>query len=265
MPIGPATYKIITDQVRLRVLQFAQNAWTGLGSWRDSDIQAFIDAVVPMVAGGQQQIASLTNAFLAEQVAGLFGGSAAPAGLSPEETSGSALRNGADPREVYRRPAVQMYRALKQGAALDAAVDLGANRIAQLVSTDMQLAKTHAAQQTLRDSKAQYYRRKLHGSKNCALCIVASTQRYRVKDLMPCHPGCQCTPEPIEGSAPHVLDKARLEELHSAVERVTGQKSDRGARGELDYRKILVVRNHGEYGPTLTYKGQAFTGPGDIN
>lgn len=275
MPIGPATYKIITDQVRHRVLQFTQSAWTGLGSWRDADVERFISAVVPVVTGGQRQIATLTNAYLAEQVAELFGGSSAPKGVSAELAAGAVLRNGVAPEDVYRRPAVEVYTALKRGASLDSAVNLGANRLRQLVTTDMQLAKTHAAQQTLRDSKAQYYRRVLHGNKNCALCIVASTQRYRVKDLMPCHPGCQCTPEPIDGPVPHVLDRARLEELHAAVARTTGSPADRGGGRSSDafsngrlrqsYLDLMVVQSHGEYGPTLAYRGQNFTGPGDIN
>lgn len=265
MPIGSATYALLTAQVRQRVTNFVTSTWLGLGSWRDEDIERFVARVVPVVAGGQRQIASLTDAYLSEQVGEMFGVSSAARGIASDDVTGSAVRNGADPRDVYRRPAIETYTALKQGLPLDAAVQRGADRIGQLVSTDMQLARTHASRAVLSRSPAQYYRRVLNGSENCALCVVASTQRYKVSNLMPVHTHCDCGIAPIKGNrVPHVLDRTQLEAVHAAVERVTGEPSDRSGRGEIDFRQIMVVRDHGEYGPTLTYRGQAFTGPSDI-
>jgi hypothetical protein len=237
----------------------------GLGSYRDEVVQAFIDRVVPVIAAGQLQTAMVTNAFLSSQMTEMFGAGAVAGTITPETVTGAATRNGTDPAAVYRRPAVEVYTALKQGFPLDAAVERGVTRINSLVATDMQLARTHATVATFNGSGVQYYRRRLNGSKNCALCIVASTQRYRTDKLMPCHPGCQCRPEPIQGNnVPHVLDKARLDELHTAVERLTGEKADRTGRDIADYRKIMVTHEHGEYGPTLAYRGQHFDGPKDV-
>lgn len=263
--MGPATYNLLTAQVRLRVLDFVTNAWNGLGSWRDEDIARFVNAVVPMVAGGQRQIGSLTNSYLATQTASLFGGSSAPVGLSADEISGATLRNGVEPTEVYRRPAIEMYTALSKGESFQSALVKGANRIAQLVDTDMQLAKTHAARNTLRSSKAQFYRRTLSGSENCALCVVATTQRYRTNELMPIHTHCDCGIEPIKAGSPHVLDRAQLDQVHAAIEKATGVPADRSGRGTVNYRDLMVVREHGEYGPVMTVKGQEFSGPADIH
>ncbi len=266
MPIGPATYTLLTNQVRQRITNFVTATWIGLGSWRDEDIEAFVARVVPVVAGGQRQIASLTDAYLSEQIGEMFGVSTAARGIAGDEVTGAAVRNGASPADVYRRPAVETYTALKQGLPLDSAVQRGAQRIGQLVSTDMQLARTHAARAVMGRSPATYYRRTLSGSENCALCVVASTQRYKVADLMPMHAHCDCGVAPLKGNShPHVLDRAQLETVHAAVERITGEPADRSGRGEVDFRQVLVVRTHGEYGPTLTYKGQHFTGPSDLS
>jgi len=97
-----------------------------------------------------------------------------------------------------------------------------------------------------------------------ALCYVASTQRYSRGDLLPIHPGCDCGEEPIYGSSgvSDTIDEQLLDATHQAIDERFGE-FDFGGR-TVDYRKAIIVREHGELGPVLTVKGQHFTGPNDI-
>lgn len=255
-------YRNLSGRVRLRVLQFARDHFRALGRWRAEDITTFVEAVTPVVAAGQRTIGALTDAFLSAQLAATFGGSATPIGIDPEAISGAETRNGTPPAVVYARPFDDVYGALHRGASLQQAVNQGVSRLDSLVNTDMQLARTHAARARFANSRARAFRRQLGGGDNCALCIVASTQSYRVENLMPIHPGCQCTPVPVRGPMNRELDRRQLEEIHNQVAAFAGE-SDRGGRAP-DYRQILVTREHGEYGPTLSYRNQKFTGPNDL-
>src|SRR5690606_35409327 len=129
-----------------------------------------------------------------------------------------------DPLEEYRRPDVMLYTALAQGLSLAEAVAAGGHRLADLVSTDLQLANATQARSSLEQGGYRYYRRVLSGSENCALCSIASTQRYHVRDLMPIHPGCDCGVEAVEARVDpgQVIDPTVLEEIHDAVGDFTG-------------------------------------------
>ncbi|MGC5411127.1 hypothetical protein ACPXCX_46730, partial [Streptomyces sp. DT225] len=171
---------------------------------------------------------------------------------------------GVPPSEVYRRPFVQMWTALSRGHDLVDAIDQGRTRLLSITETDLQLARTHAARASMERGRVQFFRRRLSSGKNCALCTIASTQRYRVESLMPIHPGCHCKPEPLPGNQDpgQVIDEQLLREAHAAVAKGVGQ-SDAGGRSP-DYRDVIITREHGEYGPLLAVRRQNFTGPDDI-
>jgi hypothetical protein len=252
-------YDTITGRLRERLLAFVLDAFGSLGSYRDADAAEYVEHVLPVVLGAQQQIGALTDAYLASVVADMFGGAAAPVGVQLDE----ALR-GTPPAEVYARPFATVWTALGEGRNLTEAVGLGRNRLRSIADTDLQLARTHAARQAMRRSRAKFYRRRLSGSKNCALCVIASTQRYRVENLMPIHPGCHCKPVPIPGDRDpgQIIDEQLLEEAHDAIARDIGQ-SDRGGRAP-DYRDVIITREHGEIGPLLAVRRYEFTGPKDV-
>ncbi|MEU0991998.1 hypothetical protein [Streptomyces sp. NPDC005953] len=252
-------YDALTGSLRDRLLGFVLAAFDSLTSYRDADALAFIDRVVPVIVGAQQQMAAVTDAYLTATIADMLGTSAAPAGVQlPED-----LR-GISPTEVYRRPFVQTWTALADGKDFPTAVGEGRTRLLSITETDLQLARTHSARETMERSGTRFYRRRLKGTKNCALCTIASTQRYRVENLMPIHPGCHCQPEPIAGDRDpgQVIDEDLLKEAHAAIARDTGA-SDAGGRAP-DYRQIIVTREHGEIGPLLAVRRQNFTGPDDI-
>lgn len=239
-------------QVRARLVQYATSLWNGMGSWRDADIDRFVAQIVPRVLAGQRTVAQITDTYLARMT-----------GASPSGVIDVADLRGVAPDEVYRRPATAMYTALGEGSSMTDALKAGALRVADLVSTDLQLANVHQARTSM-GAGSGGFRRTLTGSENCALCLIASTQRYHRRDLMPIHPGCDCGVDALSAgeSLSQVIDPTLLEATHEQVAEFAGL-ADRGGRAP-DYRQLIVTHEHGEVGPVLAWRGQQFTGPGDL-
>lgn len=153
---------------------------------------------------------------------------------------------------------------------LDIAVHKGRIRLEELVESDLQLAYSHASRLAMERSEERaairYWRRVLRGESSCALCVLASTQRYRVEELNPIHPGCDCEVEPAAKDDPSAReDKDAADRLHAAVQELLGT-SDRGGRAP-DYRQIMVqtIRIHGELGPLLVRPRDNFTSKSDVD
>ena len=237
--------------IRQQITAFGQAYWDSMPHYRASAVEDMIEAITPRVTAGQLRIADLTRAYLA-QCARELGWNVVLPPIDQDEIRGA---RGVDPRVVYRRPAVDVYAALAAGKPLQQAAGEGRLRLTQLIGGDMQLAKVHASRQSMRGypEEGQFYRRVLTGSENCALCVVASTQRYYRGDLLPIHPGCDCGVQPLPPglAVNQVIDEDLLEQVHQITADRLGV-SDRGGRTP-DYRKLLTVREHGEYGPTLSW------------
>lgn len=250
--------------IRARVEQYARSLWAGMPAYRDADIDRMVGLLLPKVAAGQRQVANLTDAYLAA----LLG--ASRVGLDLDLLTAP---RGVDPEQVYRRPAIEVYAALSSGKSFDEAVANGGRRLLSIVGTDLQLSMRHQEQASLAE-RSQFYRRVLNGSKNCALCAIASTQRYNTGDLKPVHPGCDCGVAPIDGDLDpgRVINADVLASIHDAVEEQLGRfdpsardlgrdKRTAGGKRISDYTDLIIVREHGEYGPTLTWRKDHFTGP----
>lgn len=237
--------------IRQQITAFGQAYWDSLPHYRASAVEDMIQAITPRVTAGQLRIADLTRAYLA-QCARELGWKVVLPSIDQDEIRGA---RGVDPRVVYRRPAVDVYTALAAGKPLPQAAAEGRLRLTQLIGGDMQLAKVHASRQSMRGypAEGQFYRRVLTGRENCALCMVASTQRYYRGDLLPIHPGCDCDVQPLPPglAVNQVIDEDLLEQVHQITADRLGV-SDRGGRTP-DYRKLLTVSEHGEYGPTLSW------------
>jgi len=243
----------------------AGNTFRGLGSWRDDDIDRFVEALSGPLTGIKRQTANASSAYHG-QMARLAEKAFTAPDLSQLDLSTTALRNGANIKEVYSRPFVQMRMALAKGSEVSEAINVGSQTATSLARTEVQLSKRRASLFARKaNDNIVGYLRTLTGSENCALCYVASTQRYRKGDLMPIHPGCDCGEMPIYGDSDpgQVIDQQLLDKSHQAVEDRFGFSSSTG-RGEIDYRKI-VVRDHGELGPMLTVRGHKFVGPNNLN
>jgi len=247
-----AAYVAQVSTIRERVVSFTQAVFAS-GQHRDADLERFVSTVVPVVLASRRQVSALTDAYLAVVLSETLGVKVAPRG--PVDTD--SLR-GVDASEVYARPFVEVRTKLAEGLPYDRAISAGASRLTDIALSDMQLAKTHTARRSLDVDGVRGYKRTLTGRANCALCYLASTQFYSKADLLPIHPGCNCGVSPIASG-----DSARMSEdlaaTHEAVEARLGV-SDSGGRAP-DYRKQIIVREHGELGPVLTVKDQHFTGP----
>lgn len=245
------------------VLGRVGRSFSGLGSWRDADAAKFKRTALPVILAGERQIATLTASYL-EQLYKDVEPRAPRVSLDLDAVTGKSLR-GVDPVDVYDRPFTEIYTALSNGTSFDDALSQGEHRLETILKTDLQLARTHTVREVSADMpRFKYTVRELQGEYDCALCIVASTQRYLKKDLAPIHPGCDCLVKTVEADYDpgQVIDEQRLEQIHNAVEAALGT-FDRGGRA-LDYRKILVANEHGEIGPVLGFAGQRFTSRDDI-
>jgi hypothetical protein len=258
----------VSAQVRRRVVQFVERYWRSMPAYRDADLDRFVKAVLPVVAGGQVQMAQLTASYLASIEQLITGQKVRPVPVRPRDVSTETLR-GVPPTTVYRRPGVTVWMALQKGTAFPAAVSSGLNRALDIVTTDLQLARTHTARQSMEGSaNVVGYRRVLTGGEDCALCAVASTQRYHVEDLLPIHPGCDCDVAPIIGDRDpgRIINQGLLDDTHEEIAARFGESS--AGAGEIPntsalYRDVMI-RTHGEMGPLLTIRGHDFTGPDDI-
>lgn len=254
-------FSSVDATIRSRVVTAVTAAFNGLGSWRDADIERFTSVVVPLVLGAQRQMVSLTDAYLAAVLSDMLGATVRPAGGEP--LVGSVVRGGTEPAEVYARPIRTVWRSLADGHDLPAALDAARLRLWQITTTDLQLAKTHAAANVMAaDGRVVGYRRVLTGPHSCGLCVVASTQRYHRGDLMPLHPGCDCGVVPIVGhdDPGHVLNAPLLDQAHAAIAERFGTADATGHKA-IDYRNLLVTHEHGEIGPVLARRGDHFEGP----
>lgn len=261
-------YQRAVEQVRNRLLMVADRLWFGMGSYRDGDIDRLVALIAPHVQAGQIQVANLTEAY--------FQRVGAKAGIDVTYVTGG---RGVPVDDVYRRPAVSLYTALSEGAPMALAVEEGGHRLASLISTDLQMAKVRQAQRSLSSAGITAFMRVLTGNENCALCTIASTQRYWTKDLSPIHPGCDCSVDVLPNNfdpEEQIINNDLLEMTHAAIEQKLGG-SDRGAR-ELglgkadsqgrpvsDYTDLIVTRTHGEYGPTLAWRDEKFTSKAQID
>lgn len=273
-----AAYQQQTAAVAAQLAAALTALWLALPEYRAKQAREFAAQAVELVQAAMGHMQSITTAYLAT-MSGLGGGSFTP---GTSKTLGiTDVRNGVDPLEVYQRPFHLVWRRLHDlqpldGPKIEQAITSGIDRAVQLAKTDVQLAKTHTAKADMaRNRSIVGYRRELEGAFSCALCIVASTRRYHKAELMPIHPACDCQPVPIfEGQNVNMnLDPALLEAVHATVAQQFGADSTaaQNIRGAFKkngdpvlYRDVLITHDHGELGPVLSVRGQAFTGPADI-
>lgn len=243
--------------------------WQSMDSWRDADMSRLLKDVLPLVSAAERQMVDLTIAYIGSVESAVAGKPFRPATPRYQFLSGAALR-GVEPTEVFMRPQMVVNFQLSKGKTLTDAAAAGQRRLRSLAATNVQLAKrdTVAAH-----GKGSFYRRVLTGAENCALCVIASTQRYRRGQLAPIHPGCDCGIEEIIDAQPaHVIDSTLLEATHTeiAAQLVRTDRSafdlgidkrDASGRPLSDFTDLIVTRQHGELGPVLAWRRDHFRGP----
>lgn len=274
MPALSASYSVALARIRAQILAAVLHQFRFSGSWREHDAAEFMSIVPPLVRGGQQAVSAITAGYVDRVTSEATGVTGPPVGISPSEVTGSAVRGGVDPAVVYRRPYATAWTDLAAGAPLPQALTKAERRIVDLVDTDLQLAKTNTVKKVgERNEKILGWRRIPQGTYSCALCLITATMIYHRRALLPIHPNCNCSIEPITldyDPLPAVSEQF-LADVHAAIERDLGAKyvaasgrlQNTKAR-ELFYRDIVIVHEHGEIGGVLGVRGQTFTGPEDI-
>lgn len=268
-----AAYMAQVAAIRERVVVFARTLWEATAQLRDADVDRLVARLVPVVQGGQVQVANITSAYV-RRLAELEG--IVPVSVPVDRATIVGYR-GVPPEDVYRRPAVTAYTALSQGKSFQEARAEGMARLVSIVSSDVQQARNRQARAAYSSSGFDYTVRTLSGAENCALCVIASTQRYRLSGLMPIHPGCDCGERGVTaGRDPgQIIDPDLLEATHAQIESKLGYtdrgahdlligKTDSQARPISDFTDLLVTHEHGELGPTLSWRSDRFTSEADI-
>lgn len=258
-----ANGRLVTPLIR-NAGRVAGALFSSLGAWRDEDIERYLAQLLPLLDGAKREVALATIAYY-QSTAKLTGQPFVRPATPTAALTTEILRNGITAEELFTRPFVDMRRSLTGGMTVRQAIENGARRANQLAQTEIELARRQVGFQTrMANGNIVGYIRTLTGAENCALCYVASTQRYRRGDLLPIHPGCDCGEMPIYGTDDpgQIINRQRLEATHESVQERFGV-SDRSAR-EIDYRNIQVV-DHGEMGPTLTWREHNHTTPSELN
>lgn len=233
-------YEVSIETIRDRVTAFARYTWENQYDHADEAIAAWIAALVPIVTGAQQITGTLTANYLAAFGA-LVGAvdDLRPDTIPPDAMSTPALR-GVDDATIYRRPMLDYWDSIRNGQPSAIAVAVGALRLEEIVWTNLQLARTHAAQRVLTGHLGTAiigYRRLVNGFA-CTLC-TSKHVTFSTHELMPIHVRCKCGIVPVYRDGP---DPGEI---------------SLGEPGS-DVGESRVVQ-HGEVGPMLVAEGDDFT------
>lgn len=204
-----------------------EQAWDDLGGYDESDVPAFLARTAPVVAAGQTQAANLTDAYIATELG------RSPMGVDPALVTGPAVRSGATPEDVYRRPFVQTWSALSKGTRWEDAVAAGRARAGNAAATDVALSSRAAGRVVAAQDRLILGWQRVPDNDACKFCRLVAGQRYGREQLMPLHPYCGCTVRPITG----------------------GQRSRFSGRYQNDTTTEpagVAIHEHGELGPVLT-------------
>lgn len=216
-------------------------AWGSLAHHDKAQVDEFLTTVIPLSAAANQQSVQLTEAFLARSLG------ATPVGLNASQII-AGIRNGATPEEVYTRPFVTVWSALKRGVGWEQAVKMGQDRASSAAAMDVQLSFTHtlraAGDSSWGDRIVGYQR--VPDSGACDFCQIASGMLYHTDDLMPLHLHCGCGVDVVQA------DSARS--FTTATSRFSGAGGTN-----------VAVHDHGELGPLLTNADDHFTGPSQVD
>lgn len=231
--------------------------------------QNFYDAAAVAAIGSQA--ANTTNAQaviaagMAAQYVAITTGIIAGDNLATPTLVLPALRGGVDMASVYERP-IKLFRRLRARGVDPQEAFVRAMQLATAITdTNMTLAQraayTAAFEKLQNQAGITGYRRILHPelsrTGSCGLCAVASDQVYHVADLMPLHNLCKCTVLPIIGALDpgSGLNNLTLTDLYGAA----GSSN----RAEA-LKRVVIMQEHGEYGPVLRIKGQNFLALDDL-
>jgi hypothetical protein len=229
----------IIAQERLRAIVAAAvvSIWNGLPSYDERDIDPFVNTVTPIVLAGQSQSVALTEAYLARTLR------RRPLGVATAELVGASVRAGTPPREVYKRPFINVWTALGKGVDWQDAVNAGRARAEATAQADVALSSRATFQAVQEADDGIYGYQRVADGGACAFCQAVNGAYVKSADASPLHNRCGCSLEPL--TRPHP--------------RATYLPSGRSVV-EDDF----AIHQHGELGAYIADPNYEFTSEHDI-
>lgn len=251
-----AAQRLTLSRLQAETRRRALAIWDAMGSYDRPDIERFLALVVPLIEGAATIATASADGYIASYIQAELALPTRPLGLRPTLRSVPVA-------SVYERPFLRAWSMLSAGTPYVDAVRQGRDYLDVLSATDVQLAFRNATSEAMvGHPQVRGYRRVLGPHKNCGLCVVASTQRYKRETLSPIHGRCGCTVEPIlDGPAGQVIDRDRLklvkEQLRSEQLPYTRSAMSR-LRIDPTALPDVTIQTHRELGPVLTVTGQHY-------
>lgn len=220
----------IEGQARIRrALAFAiERTWRSMPGYDRVDVPQFVDRAVPFVIGAQRQSVAFTEAYLARALR------RAAFNLDPDLLTGAAVRNGTPPADVYARPFVTLWTALREGKTFADASSAALARATGTAMMDVSLSMRATLQAVGQADDAIMGFRRVADGGACLFCQEVDGAQFRTEDPMPLHNNCGCGAEPVEYTR--------------------GQSFKPSSPPDT-----VAIEQHGEVGPLLADPAQTFT------
>ncbi|HET7588606.1 MAG TPA: hypothetical protein VFK14_00250 [Solirubrobacterales bacterium] len=244
--LSPLAEAHIEAERRLRLLtsQTVGDIWKSLPGYDRQNVDQWLSEVLPVVLGAERQSAALTEGYIARALDRL------PEGVDVDALIGAALRNGVPPAEVYERPFVNVWTALKDGRSFADAVESGLARATSTAAMDVQLAMRSTASAVQAADPSIFGYTRVADATACSFCLEVDGTYVKSADAMPLHNRCGCGLEPQ--TEPH----------RGAVLLPDGTQIREHAYGPLNDN--IAIHLHGELGPVLTGAHDHFTSESEI-
>ena len=195
-----AAYARRTAVIRQALGDSAVRAYDEIDDY--SDINRFLDSVVPLSIAAQRALASVLAGYLVT-----VSGERGAVSLDLDSVSGDATRPEGM-RDSWSIPTWSMFAALGAGVVFADAFAQARRDVETKAMTDLAFTQSMAIAQLSEDVAGLYgYRRILMGE-GCEFCALASDQVYNVGELLPLHPGCNCAVAPLMLTERGVIDPA---------------------------------------------------------
>lgn len=227
---------LVQAHLRTAIERAVGLTWRSLPGYDRADIDQWLARIVPLVRAGQTQAIAATDLYLARAL------ERQPLGVDAAAII-SQTRNGVDSEVVYQRPFVETWGGLKSGQQWTDAVASGGARAVSAAAMDMQLAMRGAAREIGMADRGIYGFERVTDGKACALCVVASTQRYHTENLLPIHNFCGCSVSPLTSRTDRIVNKDLYRQISASdvYGKLQSQQSEAGYANRIAENRNKAV------------------------
>jgi len=233
-----AVYQHELKKTRTAVANAVKLHWHQLPDYRDSQVQPFVERVVPIIEAGQRRAITLTDAYISRKMG------VQPIGLDLAALTGAAVRGGVDPLIVYARPFTTLWTSVATIGYAQALLK-ATNRLLSTTEMDVTLSARNASLAYAKETPSIVGWQRVADASCCDFCQMLDGVKVGAEDASPLHNNCGCTVEPLDASAGYSSE--------DFVSFAPGS----------DFGDVLI-QEHGELGPVITNKDDNFTGPNDL-